>query len=109
MKRKEPVAEDDHRYAYNEIKVIGLSPIQEVGRSTEWQGQKGSWVSISPETSFDKVIDRPFGELQRDYEVVSIPEPPAQPTPHRKGPPPAANGPTPEDAFRAIESDFNGN
>lgn len=100
LKRNKPFSKDEEWFPYNEVKVIGNSPVKEQGQPSEWAGQLGTQVSISPVT-FGGVVDRPFGELQRDYEVVSIPDPPRVPTPHRTGPPPAANGPSPEDKFRA--------
>ena len=61
---------------YNEVRVIGPSPVVKVGeRDKEWEGEAGNEFSIQP-TSFGTVVDRPFGELQRDYEVVSVPEKP---------------------------------
>jgi hypothetical protein len=71
---KEPEDGKPDLRPYNEVEVIGHSPVQTTTRATEWTGQAGDNLSIRP-TSFGPVIDRPAGELQRDYNVVSIAEP----------------------------------
>lgn len=77
LERKEPFKEPEDGKPdlrpYNEVEVIGQSPVQVATRATEWTGQAGDNISVKP-TTFGAVIDRPFGELQRDYSVVSIPE-----------------------------------
>lgn len=97
LQRKEPFDTPDLE-PYNEIRVIGNSPVQTQGRASEWEGQLGENISIAP-TSFGGVKDRPFGELERDYEVVSIPEPPSALPPQTIQR--IAPGPSPEDTFRA--------
>lgn len=87
---------------FNEIKVIGHSPVQSGIRTEEWAGQLGDNISITP-TSFGSVVDRPLGELQRDYAVEYEPQPeltveiPPQPTPLRQ--------PSPEDVFRSQQDE----
>lgn len=85
--------------AYNEVEVIGHSPVSTAVRDTEWTGQQGDNISIKP-TSFGAVIDRPFGELRRDYDVKSIPEPRAI---DRQVIEVAEPGPSPEEQFAALE------
>jgi hypothetical protein len=85
--------------AYNEVEVIGPSPVSTAVRETEWVGQAGTNLSIKP-TSFGAVIDRPFGELQRDYDVKSIPPPPAIDRQVIERPEP---GLSPEEQFAALE------
>lgn len=58
---------------YNEIRVIGQSQTQDAGLDKEWTGEAGKAVTIAP-TSFGATVDRPCGELERDYSVVSIPD-----------------------------------
>lgn len=87
---------------YNEVEVIGQSPVQTAVRESEWTGQSGDSISVRP-TSFGQVIDRPFGELQRDYEVVSIPE---RKVIDRQVVEQVEPGPSPEEVFQreAVES-----
>lgn len=96
LTRKTPF-EDPEMEPYNEIEVVGNSPV-ETTRSSEWVGQLGDNLSIRP-TSFGPVIDRPAGELQRDYEVVSIPAPPVIPRGEVEVIEP---GPSPEEQFAAV-------
>jgi hypothetical protein len=85
--------------AYNEIEVIGPSPVSTAVRATEWTGQQGDNISVKP-TSFGAVIDRPFGELRRDYDVKSIPPPAAI---DRQTVEVVEPGPSPEEQFAALE------
>lgn len=86
---------------YNEIQIIGPSPVQTNVRSAEWGSEGGSYISIKP-TSFGDVIDRPERELERDYEIVSEPDKEVDLTytVNRVLP-----GPSPEDQFRAANDD----
>jgi hypothetical protein len=93
---KEPKTGAVDMRAYNEVEVIGPSPVQTNVRSAEWGDQGGDNISIKP-TTFGEVLDRPERELERDYEVVSTPdEPDLNLTVTRVKP-----GPSPEDIFRA--------
>lgn len=78
LSRREPFGEPEgdapDLRPYNEIEVVGPSPVQTATRASEWTGQLGDNLSVKP-TSFGAVVDRSQGELQRDYEVVSVPEP----------------------------------
>lgn len=100
LKRKEPFKEpksgNPDMRAYNEVEVVGPSPVQTNVRSAEWGDQGGDNISIKP-TTFGEVLDRPERELERDYTVLSTP-PEAEDlalTVTRVKP-----GPTPEDMFR---------
>lgn len=106
LARKEPFEEPadgapDLR-PYNEIQVIGSSPVRSSARSAEWSGQQGDNISVIP-TDFGEVIDRPFGELQKDYEVVSIPPDNGRPLTHTVTV--AKPGPSPEEQFKAVEAE----
>jgi hypothetical protein len=80
---------------FNEVKVIGPSPVSTGVRSEEFTGQQGEAISIQP-TSFGPTIDKFFGELQSEYDVTSIPEPPAI---QAGTVTPVSPGPTPEEQF----------
>lgn len=83
---------------YNTVEVIGPTPVETI-RDAEWAGQSGDKLSIKPASGeFAPVIDRPFGELQRDYDVQSIP-PPA--TLDRSEVVEIEPGPSPEEVFAA--------
>jgi hypothetical protein len=82
---------------YNEIVIIGPSPIQTNVRLGEWVGQQGDKISFKP-TSFGEVLDRPQGELEQDYEVVSTP---AKVRPLTHTVEVVEPGPSPESVFRA--------
>lgn len=60
--------------AYNRIRVVGPSPVQYSGQLAEWQGGASAGVLIQPTPAFGPTVDRPLGELQRDYEIESEPE-----------------------------------
>lgn len=128
LSRKTPF-EDDNLTAYNEVEVIGPSPVQTGVRSSEFAGQLGDNLSVKPAGSgFGEVIDRPFGELQRDYDVKSAPAPrrldrgevsivepgpsPEEVFAAESGETPAVepveldpNAPSPEDVFAAQDAD----
>lgn len=59
---------------YNDIQIIGRSPVQRSIRSEQWGGQAGDEYSVRPLAGFGEVIDVPQGSLEKDYEIVSIPE-----------------------------------
>jgi hypothetical protein len=105
LSRKEPFEEpaDDSPdlRPYNEIKVIGPSPVQTNARAAEWTGQAGDNISVIP-TDFGEVIDRPQGELQKDYDVTFIPES-NQPLTHTVTV--QELGPSPEETFSAVEAE----
>lgn len=74
LKRNEPFKKDEDLACYNELRVIGYSARQAAVRTGEWEGQGGSdEITVAP-TSFGEVVDRPAGELERDYTIISIPE-----------------------------------
>lgn len=85
---------------YNEIKIIGQSPVQGTARSAEWSGQEGDNISIIP-TDFGEVLDVPFGQLQKEYDVVSIPEN-NEPLTHTVTV--QELGPSPEQQFKSAEA-----
>lgn len=105
MKRKEQFDAENEWAPYNEIEIVGNSLVSEAVRDKEWQGQQGEAISIKPMASFGEVLDRPQGELERDYEVVSIPEEPSPLQIRRGMQPPPADGPSPEDTFRKAALD----
>ena len=86
LTRKEPYPEPDpkgktdearagHELApFNTVRVIGPSPVTMSGALAEWQGGASKGVLIQPHKAFGPTVDRPLGELQRDYDVTFQPE-----------------------------------
>lgn len=85
---------------YNEVEVIGRSPVARTVRSEEWGGQQGDEYSIKPLAGFGEVIDTVQGILERDYDVTYVPE---LTEAEREVVRITDAGPTPEDRFRADE------
>lgn len=103
LSRKVPFTEpengDADLTAYNEIVIIGPSPVQTNVRMGEWTGQQGDKISLKP-TSFGEVLDRPQGELEQDYEIVFSP---AKIRPLAHTVEVVEPGPSPESVFRASD------
>jgi hypothetical protein len=87
-----------HPFPYNEVRVLGVSPLNHSTIDSEWVGQQGQGVIIEPISSFGSNLDEPFGKLQDLYEVVSMPEPQVIENTVRVVTP-AEAGPSPEDKF----------
>jgi hypothetical protein len=64
--------ETDEVFPYNEVKVIGPSPISHGGQS-EWSGQAAVGVIIVPTANFGSTLDEPLGKVQALYEVKFVP------------------------------------
>jgi len=97
---EEPESGEPDLTAYNDIQIIGPSPIQTNVRMGEWVGQQGDKLSFKP-LSFGEVLDRPQGELEQDYEVVSEP---AKVRPLTHTIEVIEPGPSPESIFRAEDA-----
>lgn len=84
---------------YNDVRVVGQNEVRSgAPRSSEWSGQGGDEWDITP-LSFGSVVTKPYGELSRDYEIVSIPE--LEPAVVEKKPQLAERLPSPEEALAA--------
>jgi hypothetical protein len=101
LKRREPLDEADELHIYNEVEVVAQSEVTSNAPS-QWQGQAGLGVLLSPLVAFGEVVDRPYGEVERDYEVVSVPdyEEPVIEKPRVV----AAKGLSPEEAFQKADA-----
>lgn len=74
-KSKGTPGEDDYEpFAYDEVQVVGPSPVNHGLRSAEWTGTHGQGVVIMPLTSFGSVLDEPYGKLVKLYDVKELPE-----------------------------------
>lgn len=72
LKLKEPRSTDEKPFAYDQVKVLGQSPIN-YAKTSEWEGVSAQGVIIAPLTEFDRTLEEPYGKLQMLYEVESIP------------------------------------
>lgn len=62
-------------FAYDQVRVIGPSPVTHSGQSDgEWDGVGAQGVIVTPLTEFAGNLDEPLGRLQRLYKIVSEPE-----------------------------------
>lgn len=88
---------------YNEIEIIGRSPVSRQIKEAEWGGQQGEAICIKPLKEFGAVIEVPQGQLERDYDATFIPDNtiPAEVVVRRV----TDFGPSPEEIFAAAEAD----
>jgi hypothetical protein len=88
---------------YNEVEIIGHSPVQRGVRAAEWTGQQGDLYSVKPITGFGEIIEVAQGQLEKDYEATFIPELSApaeiQVTRIKQA------GPSPEQRFKQLEAE----
>lgn len=98
--QRPPDEETNEVFAYNEVEVIGPSPVTHPG-TAEWSGTASQGVIIKPIANFGGVIDEPLGKIQALYNVKSIPvkEVVMQPKIKVIDSATAAAGPTPEEVF----------
>lgn len=61
-------------FPYNEVEVIGPSPVVHSDPNSPWQGGDAVGVIIRPLSDFAGNLDEPLGKLKQLYDVVSIPE-----------------------------------
>lgn len=97
----DPPVEGDARHIYNHVRVIGESPVAHMGGPQQWEGVGSRGVIIEPLDGFGGSVDRPLGELQRDYVIEQEPAPTViQPSIRVINAQTREAGPTPEDVFR---------
>lgn len=102
--KADPPVEGDPRYIYNHVRVVGPSPIAYMGgEAAEWQGVGRQGVVIEPLDGYGGTVDKPLGEIQRDYVIVKEPEPTVvQPTVKVVNAHTREAGPSPEDVFAEV-------
>lgn len=98
LQLKEPRSTDENKFPYDEVEVIGESPIHHGIYAEEWVGANGSGVIVRPLTDFGTTLDEPFGKLQRLYSVKTLP-PPVERQVNVRVIQQADLGPSPEDVF----------
>lgn len=73
---KEPRSTPEKPFAYDRVRVVGISPMNHGVRSGEWGNDGGEGIIIQPVGEhFGANLDEPFGKLQHLYDVEFIPEP----------------------------------
>jgi hypothetical protein len=100
---KEPQSTDDKTYAYDRVQVVGQSPVQHVSSSgSSWAGPDATGYIIRPLDEHAPTLDKPYGELERVYEIESYPIDPItqQPITPENNP---RNVPSPMQVLRAAE------
>jgi hypothetical protein len=70
--QRDPDPETGEVFPYNEVKVIGASPISHGGNG-EWSGQAAVGVIIVPTANFGSTLDEPLGKVQALYDVKFVP------------------------------------
>jgi hypothetical protein len=73
-KQRDPDPETGEAFPYNEVRVIGESPISHSHKG-DYTGADAAGVILSPVTNFAGTLDEPFGKCRALYDVKSIPEP----------------------------------
>lgn len=99
LELKEKKSTDDKLFPYDEVRVVGPSPVDHTGTG-HWQGRDAQGVVLQPITDFDANIDEPLGKIQALYSVKSVPERVIeQPKVRIVDSSTAAAGKTPEEVF----------
>lgn len=100
---KEPRSTEDKPFAYDVVRVIGPSPVDQGHSKAGWVGNEAQGVVIQPMgEEFGANLDEPFGKLQRLYDVTEVPERVVE-APQirvRESTSTTDSGPTPEDVFK---------
>ena len=78
--RKTPKTTKANPDPYDRVEVIGESPLSFSDSSSTWDGVGARGVILKPLESFAGTVDRPYGELMRDYKTEfeppnTIPQP----------------------------------
>ena len=100
-KQRDPDPETNEAFPYNEVKVVGPSPVS-WQKDSEWSGASAAGVLLVPVTNFGSTLDEPYGKVQALYDVKEIPvveiEPPKIRVINSSS---QSAGPTPEEVFAA--------
>lgn len=71
---KDPRSTTDKVFPYDEVEVLGESPVHHGVYAEQWSGTNGQGVVLRPLTDFGTTLDEPFGKLTRLYDVQSVPD-----------------------------------
>jgi hypothetical protein len=88
-------------FPYNRVRVINQSPINHGQVGSEWVGQDGQGVIITPLEGHGSTIDQPVGRIRELYEVEEIPSQEIVPV-RIKVVDQASAGDSPEEIFAAV-------
>lgn len=70
--QRDPDEETDEPFPYNQVKVIGPSPVS-WHKDSEWSGASAAGVLLAPITNFGSTLDEPYGKIMALYDVKEIP------------------------------------
>ena len=74
---KEPQSTDDFTYPYDRVQVVGQSPVQHATASgSMWAGQDAVGFVIRPLDDHGPTLDKPYGELESQYDIEAYPTDP---------------------------------
>lgn len=112
LELKERKGTEEKPFAYDEVEVIGQSPIQHGEDRTggaHWVGSLANGVIIRPHgETFGATLDEPYGKLQRLYKVKALPTEPepqtAKITTFDEANAHQAGAPSPEEVFGQAEA-----
>lgn len=72
--QREPDPETGEPFPYNEVEVIGVSPVSHDHKG-EWADADADGVILKALSNFGGTLDEPYGKCKTLYEVTSVPEP----------------------------------
>jgi len=99
---KDPDAETGAPFPYNDVVVVGPSPVNHaLLAGAQWQGGEAQGVIVQPLVEFGGNLDEPFGKLVALYDVKEVPvrEVEIQTRVRVINATTGAAGPTPEEVF----------
>lgn len=70
--QRDPDPETKEPFPYNEVKVVGPSPVS-WQKDSEWSGASAAGVILTPVTNFGSTLDEPYGKVMALYDVKEIP------------------------------------
>lgn len=76
LRLREPQSTDETPYPYDDVEVVGPSPVQHAtSGESPWAGADAFGVIIKPAGEhFGATLDKPYGMLNELYDIVEIPE-----------------------------------
>lgn len=104
LRLREPQSTEDELYPYDLVKVVGQSPVQHSrpDADTPFAGQDAVGFIITPHgDGFGPTLDKPYGELQKLYDIEEYPTDPLTGEPLKPENNPR-NLPSPEQVFLKV-------
>ena len=73
LELKEPRSTESDPFPYDQVEVIGISPVTHAGGASDWDGVNAQGVIVRPLTEFGATIDEPYGKLRALYSIIEEP------------------------------------